>query len=65
MKKQVLIVEDDLDIVELLSIHLSDLDCELTKATDGAKGYDLAYQNRYDLIVLDLMNVIGTIIPRQ
>jgi len=55
MKKQVLIVEDDLDIVELLSIHLSDLDCELTKATDGAKGYDLAYQNRYDLIVLDLM----------
>ncbi|UZR97249.1 response regulator transcription factor [Chondrinema litorale] len=55
MKKNVLIVEDDQDIVELLSIHLTDLDCELTKAADGLSGYEYAAKNNYDLIILDLM----------
>ncbi len=53
--KRVLIVEDDKDIIELLSIHLTDLDCEISKATDGEQGFDMANDNPYDLIILDLM----------
>lgn len=53
--RKVLIVEDDPDIIELLSIHLDDLECELTKAMDGKLGYELGLENQYDLIVLDLM----------
>lgn len=53
--RKVLIVEDDPDIVELLSIHLSDLDCDLDKADDGQKGYEFGLEHDYDLIVLDLM----------
>lgn len=53
--KKVLIVEDDKDIIELLSIHLTDLDCEISKATDGEQGFDMANNNPYDLIILDLM----------
>ncbi|MGB0524923.1 MAG: response regulator transcription factor [Flammeovirgaceae bacterium] len=53
--RKVLIVEDDPDIIELLSIHISDLDCDLDQAMDGQLGYDLASQNNYDLIILDLM----------
>ena len=53
--RKVLIVEDDPDIVELLAIHLTDLDCTLDKANNGQIGYDLGLENNYDLIILDLM----------
>lgn len=53
--RKVLIVEDDPDIVELLSIHLMDLDCTLDKANNGQLGHDLGLENSYDLIILDLM----------
>ncbi|MEZ4850309.1 MAG: response regulator [Bacteroidia bacterium] len=53
--KKVLLVEDDPDIVDLLEIHLTDLDCQLTKAYDGIKGFQTAFQDTYDLIILDLM----------
>ena len=53
--KKVLIIEDDHQIIELLSIHLKDLDFEIEKATDGLSGYRMAVENRYDLIILDVM----------
>ncbi len=53
--KKVLVIEDDRDIVELLDIHLRDLDCDLEKAYDGHRGRELALRGRYDLIVLDVM----------
>ena len=53
--KQVLLVEDDRDIVDLLEIHLKDLECELTKTFRGDKGLEMALKNNYDLIILDLM----------
>lgn len=53
--KKVLIVEDDPDIIELLSIHLRDLDCKVQKVTDGLSGYNLASSEKFDLIILDLM----------
>lgn len=53
--KSVLLVEDDRDIVDLLEIHLKDLNCELTKAYNGSQGLDLALGKHFDLIILDLM----------
>lgn len=53
--KPVLIIEDDLHIVELLTIHLRDLGCEVYSASDGLKGLKLAEEGQFDLIILDLM----------
>ncbi len=55
MKKEVLVIEDDSDIVELLKIHLEDLDCHVSSALTGTKGLKLAETEKYDLIILDLM----------
>ncbi|QWX82870.1 response regulator transcription factor [Cellulophaga sp. HaHaR_3_176] len=52
--KKILIIEDDLEIVKLLEIHLTDQIFETSKATDGATGLEMALQNDYDLIILDL-----------
>ena len=53
--RKVLIVEDDHDIVDLLEIHLKDLDCELDKAHDGNIGLEKAINSKFDLIILDVM----------
>lgn len=53
--KKVLIIEDDYDIVELLSIHLKDLECQLEKAYDGKIGLEMAGNDAFDLIILDVM----------
>ncbi len=53
--KKVLIVEDDKDIVELLKIHLTDLNCEIDWAYDGDTGLNKALQNDFHLIILDIM----------
>lgn len=53
--KKVLIVEDDPDIVELVEIHLKDLECSIVKAYDGRDGLNKALAGNFDLLVLDLM----------
>ncbi len=53
--KRVLVVEDDKAISDLLEIHLRDLECTIAKAYDGEKGLDLALNDNFDLIVLDIM----------
>lgn len=53
--KQVLMIEDDRSIVELVTIHLKDIYCELTKAHSGIEGLNLATKNKYDMIILDVM----------
>jgi len=55
MKKEVLVIEDDPDIVELLRIHLEDLDCNVHSALTGSKGLEMAETGSYKLIILDLM----------
>jgi DNA-binding response OmpR family regulator len=52
--KQILIIEDDPEIIKLLEIHLTDLIYTTTKAMDGEQGLQLALNNDYDLILLDL-----------
>ncbi len=53
--KKVLIVEDDPNIVDLLEIHLLDLDCQITKAYDGIEGLGFALAQQFELIILDIM----------
>jgi len=51
----VLIIEDDRNIVDLLEIHLKDLDCSTSVALDGKTGLDKALGEKFDLIILDIM----------
>ncbi len=53
--KQFLVVEDNHDIANLVSMHLQDLGAEVQIARDGNTGLSLAQKNRFDLIILDLM----------
>lgn len=49
-----LIIEDDKDISELISIHLADMDMEVDKAFDGKDGLMKALSNEYRFILLDI-----------
>ena len=53
--KKVLLVEDDLEIVRLLEIHLKDLSCEVIRAHSGLQGLHKAVNQNPDLIILDVM----------
>ncbi len=53
--KQFLVVEDNHDIANLVSMHLQDLGAEVQIARDGNSGLSLAQQKRFDLIILDIM----------
>lgn len=53
--KKVLIIEDDKNIVELLRIHLHDLGCDIVSASNGQDGLGLGREERFDLIILDIM----------
>jgi DNA-binding response OmpR family regulator len=55
MRRRILLVEDSNDIAELMALHLTDIDCDVTLATDGARGLELAKGSRCDLIILDVM----------
>lgn len=55
MGRNVLVIEDDLDIAQLLKIHLAELSCAVKLAMDGVVGLAQAEANRYDLIILDIM----------
>lgn len=52
---QVLIIEDDKDIRELISIHLNDLVCQIKQCSNGESGLKMATEDSFDLIVLDIM----------
>ncbi|MDC6365772.1 MULTISPECIES: response regulator transcription factor [Flavobacteriaceae] len=53
--KKVLIVEDDLEIIRLLEIHLKDLGCSVLTADRGDVGLQKAINEYPDLIILDVM----------
>ena len=52
---QVLVVEDEANIRELVSLHLRLENAVPTEAADGNAALDLARQRRFDLVILDLM----------
>lgn len=53
--KKVLIIEDDVEIIHLLEIHLKDLGCEIISAMQGDAGLRMAIEEDPDLIILDIM----------
>ena len=52
---KVLLIEDEQDLVDLLTIHLKDLDLEVHSALNGRIGLEKVLSEDYALIVLDLM----------
>ena len=55
MSKRVLIVEDEKNIVDILSFNLTREGYETLEAFDGQSGLQLALEQNPDLILLDLM----------
>ena len=53
-QKRVTVIEDDPEIRELLSIHLKDLECEVSTFSDGKEGYESLLENNTDLVILDI-----------
>ncbi|CAD5900915.1 two-component response regulator [Carnobacterium maltaromaticum] len=53
--KKVLIVDDEESILTLLAFNLEKAGYEVQTAMDGLIGYQLALENQYDFIILDLM----------
>mgnify|MGYP000855846104 CR=1 FL=1 len=52
--KNILIVEDDLNIVNILEINLKNDGFNIDIAYDGNQGYDKFINNKYDVIITDL-----------
>ncbi len=67
MAKQILVVEDDLDIGRLLEMHLTDTAYAVEIAKTGEDGLQCVLSKRYDLIILDVMlpGIDGLEICRQ
>lgn len=55
MSHRILVVEDDVDIAELVRLHLEDAGFAVTVEHDGNAGLAAARGGNYDLLVLDLM----------
>ncbi len=55
MKKKILIVEDEEQMVEMLKIRLEANGYEVLSAADGKQGLEKAQKQMPDLMILDLM----------
>jgi DNA-binding response OmpR family regulator len=55
VRKKILVVEDDLDLVELLKFNLAKAGFSVVAATEGPEGLKKARNWLPDLILLDLM----------
>lgn len=51
---KILIIEDDRDIADLISIHMNDNGHESEQVHDGKEGFIKAVEQNHDLIILDL-----------
>lgn len=67
MPRKVLVIEDNRDIAHLIALHLGDLGIVVDHAYRGDDGLLKAKNERYDLIILDLMlpGVDGIEVCRQ
>lgn len=55
VKKRILLIEDEADMVYALTLQLEAIHYEVLSATDGQTGLDMARKEKPDLIILDLM----------
>ena len=53
--KLILVVDDDPDLVEAISMKLESKDYRVEKAYDGIEAWDKIQEERPDLIILDVM----------
>jgi DNA-binding response OmpR family regulator len=53
-KRRILIVEDERDIASLLELHLNDANFDVSVASDGHEGMQLAFSHQWDLVILDI-----------
>lgn len=54
-EKKILIVEDNNDLAELITIHLTDLGFKVDHKDNGIDGLDAALTGDYELVILDVM----------
>ncbi|MCB0288115.1 MAG: response regulator transcription factor, partial [Calditrichaeota bacterium] len=55
MENKILLIEDDPDIAELVTLHLGDAGFALDHADDGRDGLEMALNHPYQMVILDLM----------
>lgn len=55
LKYKILIAEDDIDISELLRLYLEGSNFEVTTASDGAQALSAIQNEKFNLLVLDIM----------
>ncbi|GDY25518.1 DNA-binding response regulator [Agarivorans sp. Toyoura001] len=55
MSPRILVIEDDHDINNLITMNLSDMMYQVESCENGSEGFAKASQDNFDLIVLDLM----------
>lgn len=55
MSQRILVIEDNVDLAQLLALHLRDLAYRVDVAHDGRAGLAQATGHSYDLVILDLM----------
>lgn len=54
-KKKILIVDDEKDLVSLVSLHMKMAGYDVLSAANGEKALEIAEEEKPDLIILDLM----------
>jgi len=55
MTYRILVIEDNVDMAELVAMHLRDIGAEPVLCHDGDRGLALAESEKFDLLILDLM----------
>ncbi|MCX7822656.1 MAG: response regulator transcription factor [Syntrophobacterales bacterium] len=55
MKEKILVIEDDEDILNLISYQLEAHQFIVRRAQSGQEGFEIAWNERPDLIILDIM----------
>jgi two-component system, OmpR family, response regulator CpxR len=53
--KHILLIDDDAELAELLTEYLESENFKVTSCTDGASGLAKAFDDKFDLILLDVM----------
>ncbi|MBL4910654.1 MAG: response regulator transcription factor [Alteromonadaceae bacterium] len=67
MTDSILVVEDEQDIADLISVHLRELSLNVDHSLTGEKALELAFTHNYSLILLDVMlpGISGLDVCRQ
>ena len=53
--KTILVADDDVEILGLVTRHLKQYDCTILEASDGEEALRLARREKPDLVILDVM----------